>query len=70
MFHRQSEYRERAELAEEQLISIKEQVVILNKEIEKIIAYKKEFDSKMQVKEQEIAAFKENVQSYVNLKVS
>lgn len=67
---RSSEFKERAELAEDQLKSMRQEVSFLNSEIERITKYQSDFDSKIQRKEAEIKSYKENVSCYVNLKVS
>jgi predicted nucleic acid-binding Zn-ribbon protein len=67
---RSSEFKERAELAEDQLKSIRQEVSFLNSEIERITKYQSDFDSKIQRKEAELKSYKENVSCYVNLKVS
>lgn len=67
---RSSEFKERAELAEDQLKSMRQEVSFLNSEIERITKYQSDFDSKIQRKEAEIKSYKENMSCYVNLKVS
>lgn len=67
---RSSEFKERAELAEDQLKSMRQEVSFLNSEIERITKYQSDFDSKIQRKEAELKSYKENVSCYVNLKVS
>ena len=42
----------------------------LNSEIQRITNYYKESDERMHLKEQEMNIYKDNVQSYVNLKVN
>ena len=70
LLQRQNQYRERAETAEGQLRNIREQVAFLNSEIERITAYQRDFDKVLGKKEGEMASYKENVQTYINLKVS
>ncbi len=67
---RAEEYKQRAELAEDQLIKIREEVTFLKSKIESINVFQKDFDIKIMKKDEEILNFKENVQTYVNLKVS
>jgi len=67
---RAEEYKHRAEIAEEQLQKIREEVSFLKSKIESINNFQKDFDIKIMKKNEEIVNFKENVQTYVNLKVS
>jgi hypothetical protein len=43
---------------------------MLNREIERITNYQRDFDQRINKKEEEIGIFKENIQTYVSLKVS
>lgn len=67
---RAEEYKQRAEIAEDQLQKIREEVIFLKSKIESINNFQKDFDLKIMKKNEEIVNFKENVQTYVNLKVS
>jgi len=67
---RAEEYKQRAENAEEQLKKIREEVSFLKSKIESINKFQKDFDLQITKKNEEILNFKENVQTYVNLKVS
>ena len=70
MILRAEEYKQRAENAEEQLKKIREEVSFLKSKIESINKFQKDFDLQITKKNEEILNFKENVQTYVNLKVS
>jgi len=67
---RAEEYKQRTETAEEQLKKIREEVAFLKNKIETINTFQKDFDIRIMKKNEEIMNFKENVQTYVNLKVS
>ena len=67
---RAEEYKQRTETAEEQLKKIREEVTFLKNKIETINTFQKDFDIRIMKKNEEIMNFKENVQTYVNLKVS
>ena len=67
---RAEEYKQRTETAEEQLKKIREEVAFLKNRIETINTFQKDFDIRIMKKNEEIMNFKENVQTYVNLKVS
>jgi hypothetical protein len=67
---RAEEYKIRAESAEEQLVKIRQEVTFLKSKIEAINDFQKDFDLKLMKKNEEIVTFKENVSTYVNLKVS
>ena len=67
---RAEEYKQRTETAEEQLKKIREEVAFLKNKIETINTFQKDFDIRIMKKNEEIINFKENVQTYVNLKVS
>ena len=67
---RAEEYKQRADTAEEQLKKIREEVSFLKNKIESISNFQRDFDVQIRKKNEEIQNFKENVQTYVNLKVS
>lgn len=67
---RSNEFRARAERAEQELGELRGQVVFLNKEIERISGFQRDFDKILGTKDAELTAYQENVSQYLNLRVS
>ncbi len=70
MLQNNTEFKIRAERAEEEVKSLKAEKVRLRKQIKDIELSSADYRLLMNVKEKELENYKENVGTYVNLKVS